>query len=165
MQKLLRRLHKKEEGFTLVELMVVVVIIGVLVAIAIPIFQGITADANRNTTMANLRTIGGAVSMYQAEHGALPTDDNGDPDIEGLVPDNLEAVPGGPDPLDSDDYKLADGDSYQDPGNNDYSEGTAVVNFDPIPGWAEHGGLDNDDNDDTGWYDLPTLQDKWDEDD
>ena len=154
MQKLLRRLHKKEEGFTLVELMVVVVIIGVLVAIAIPIFQGITADANRNTTMANLRTIGGAVSMYQAEHGALPTD------IEGLVPDNLAAVPGGPDPLDSDDYELADGDSYQDPDNNDYSEGTAVVNFDPIPGWAEHGDLDS-----TGLYDLPTLQDKWDEDD
>lgn len=90
MQKLMRAMHKNEKGFTLVELMVVVVIIGILVAIAIPIYNEVTARANRNTVEANLRIIDGAVEMYKAELGADPAD------INALTDAYIVAVPTGP---------------------------------------------------------------------
>ncbi len=70
MQKLMKHLHKNEKGFTLVELMVVVVIIGVLVAIAVPIYNNVTARAERGAIEANLRTIDGAIMSATA---TLPT--------------------------------------------------------------------------------------------
>ena len=73
MQKLLKAMHKNEKGFTLVELMVVVVIIGILVAIAIPIYATITERAEQGSAEANLRIIDGSVMMYYAEYSAYPT--------------------------------------------------------------------------------------------
>jgi prepilin-type N-terminal cleavage/methylation domain-containing protein len=66
------RLLHHDEGFTLVELMVVVLIIGILVAIAVPIFNAAKGSAQQKTCFANQRTIEGAVQSYQASNGALP---------------------------------------------------------------------------------------------
>lgn len=66
------KLFRKEEGFTLVELMVVVLIIGILVAIAIPVFNAAKSNAQRKTCFANERTVDGAARSYEAEEGALP---------------------------------------------------------------------------------------------
>jgi len=63
---------RKDEGFTLVELMVVVLIIGILVAIAIPVFNAAKANAQKKSCFANQRTIEGVVQTYQADLGVMP---------------------------------------------------------------------------------------------
>jgi len=56
-------------GFTLTELMVVVVIIAILVAVAVPVYETLKADAAEKANEANIRIIHGAVQMYIADHG------------------------------------------------------------------------------------------------
>lgn len=62
MRSIIKKPGKK--GFTLVELMVVLLIIGILVAIALALFSAITAAANRRACQANLRTIDSANLQY-----------------------------------------------------------------------------------------------------
>jgi type IV pilus assembly protein PilA len=58
--------HKSERGFTLVELMVVVLVIAILIAIAIPTFLGARTRAQDRTAQANLVTASKAESAYAA---------------------------------------------------------------------------------------------------
>ena len=51
-----KKLHKNEKGFTLAELLIVVAIIGVLVAISIPIFTSQLEKAREATDLANIRS-------------------------------------------------------------------------------------------------------------
>ena len=81
------KMFRKDEGFTLVELMVVVLIIGILVAIAIPVFNAAKANAQRKSCFANQRTIEGSAQTYNAENDALPTD------VAALVPTFVKVAP------------------------------------------------------------------------
>ena len=55
---------KSKKGFTLVELMIVVVIMAILVAVAVPIFSAVTKNAQEKTCNSNKREIISQVSNY-----------------------------------------------------------------------------------------------------
>ena len=70
MNKLLNNIHKYEKGFSLVELMVVIVTIAILIAIAIPIYSGIQRSAAESAHNVNVRTLKGAAAVWYAENSA-----------------------------------------------------------------------------------------------
>jgi prepilin-type N-terminal cleavage/methylation domain-containing protein len=70
----MRRLRKSPRGFTLIELMIVVAIIGILAAIALPRFSQMLEKSNEAQTKGNLNSIHSAATIYYGDQkGIWPT--------------------------------------------------------------------------------------------
>ena len=63
---------RNQKGFTIMELMIVIVIIGILIAIAVPAYQNFRARAQSTACKANMRTIESAAGLYFADQGVWP---------------------------------------------------------------------------------------------
>jgi type IV pilus assembly protein PilA len=58
-----------EEGFTLLELLIVIIVIGILLAIAVPSYLAVRDRASKSTAKTNLRSALPAASAYYADNG------------------------------------------------------------------------------------------------
>lgn len=62
-----------KRGFTLVEILIVVIILGILAAIVIPQFTNASQDARRSSLSSQLQTLRSQIELYKLQHGdALP---------------------------------------------------------------------------------------------
>ena len=89
---MMRRLMGKR-GFTLVEIMIVVAIIGLLAAVAIPNFVKARENAQKNACIANLKQIEGAKTLWALDTNAGST---ATPAWSDLVSDYIKTTPSCP---------------------------------------------------------------------
>ena len=65
----MKTINKSSKGFTLVEIMIVVVIIGLLAAMAIPAFQKVRQSSQDKAVLNNARQLAAAADQYYLENG------------------------------------------------------------------------------------------------
>ena len=74
--------HNKESGFTLIEVMVVVVILGILAAILVPKVMDRPDQARKTKARQDIRALEAALNLYKLDNFVYPTTDQG---LEALV--------------------------------------------------------------------------------
>jgi type IV pilus assembly protein PilA len=79
------------KGFTLVEIMIVVVIIGLLAAMAVPAFNKVREEARRKAIINNLRQVASAGQQYILENGVTDVKYK---DLEGVYFNTIDPVAG-----------------------------------------------------------------------
>ena len=66
-------MRKNTSGFTIVELLIVIVVIGILAAIVIVAYNGVQTRANNTKSMAAVNSWAKAIQLYRADKGTFPT--------------------------------------------------------------------------------------------
>lgn len=72
-----KRVGNGQEGFTLIEVMVVVVILGILAAVVVPNIMGKPEEARWNQAKSTVGTLNSALQMYKLDNGSYPSTDQG----------------------------------------------------------------------------------------
>lgn len=125
MLKKLRKMLKKQEGFTLVELTIVVVILGILAGIGVQQYVNVQTRAKGAAHNANLRIISSAANMYVMLEGKAPED------IDDLANEGyLQEVPVNPFGEDGTDPWVG---SYELEVSEPDDDGTYVITVKPEP--------------------------------
>ena len=92
----------KQSGFTIVELLIVIVVIGILAAITIVAYNGIQARASFSKNQSDLSSLNKALQLYYAQNGAYPSTSGNwmgyysaknDSFIPGLAPNFISSTP------------------------------------------------------------------------
>ena len=78
----MKTIHNKERGFTLIEVMVVVVILGILAAILVPKVMDRPDQARKTKARQDIRALEAALNLYKLDNFVYPTTDQG---LEALV--------------------------------------------------------------------------------
>ena len=76
-KKFLARLLKEENGYTLVEILVVVIIISILAVLIVPRLTGRTEQARKAAAEADIASLSIALDLYELDNGFYPTTDQG----------------------------------------------------------------------------------------
>lgn len=74
--------ERKSRGFTLIEIMVVIVILGILAGLVLPRFMGRTEEAKKIKAKLQIENLEAALKLYKLDTGMYPTTEQG---LEALV--------------------------------------------------------------------------------
>ncbi len=75
-------MKRKNSGFTLIEIMVVIVILGILAGLIVPRIMGRPEEARRTKAALTLRSLDSALKLYKLDNGVYPTTEQG---LEALI--------------------------------------------------------------------------------
>ena len=64
--------QRKNRGFTLVEILIVVIILGILAAIVVPQFSNASRGAKVSSMLSSLQSVRGQIELYMLQHGDTP---------------------------------------------------------------------------------------------
>jgi general secretion pathway protein G len=79
-----------KRGFTLVEILIVVVILGILAAIVIPQFTQASTEAKQNSLASDLQSLRSQIQLYKVQHNDVPP---GNLVAGGVISENLAEFP------------------------------------------------------------------------
>ncbi len=88
---MLKKFVKNKKGFTLIELVIVVAILGVLALLVVPNVTNRVSEAKETVLEANIKVINNAIKLYYAIEGKYPRSDTLDNLLEDLDPEYLDA--------------------------------------------------------------------------